>query len=153
MNKYESMVIFTPDLTEEEVKKENQKIADLVGKLKGSIAQTDYLGKRTLAYDIAKKREGHYIVNYLTLPPEETGKLERHYALAENILRYNFLKFDKRSRTSLTRQASLPNREDEPRRDRTPSLSDEPRRDSNQSMDAQNTQGKDVQSTSDSNNE
>ncbi len=92
MNYYESMVVFNPDLSETELKEENQKFADLIAKLNGEIVKTDYFGKRTLAYLIKKKREGHYLVNYFKIPPKELGKLENFYHLADNILRYNILR-------------------------------------------------------------
>ena len=92
MNYYESMIILSPDLKEEQVNQENQKIAELIEKQNGSIEKTDYMGKRTLAYPIRKKGEGYYIVNYFNLPPTELGVIENHYKLSESILRYNILR-------------------------------------------------------------
>ena len=95
MNYYESMLIFDPDLTEKEVKEENDKIIDLIAKSKGDTVKTDYIGRRTLAYLIKKKREGYYLVNYFQLPPTEVGKIERYYLLADKILRFNLLTMNK----------------------------------------------------------
>ena len=92
MNYYESMVVLKPELSEKDINEEVKKLEDLITQLKGNIIKTDYMGKRSLAYMIKKYREGHYVVNYMKLPPTEVGKVEIYYRLSENILRYNLLR-------------------------------------------------------------
>ncbi len=94
MNKYESMIIVNPDLREDDVRKENQKITDLIAKENGTILKTDYVGKRTLAYLINKKEEGYYLVNYMEMSPKTADSLTKHYVLSENIMRFNFLRIE-----------------------------------------------------------
>ncbi len=91
MNQFESMVIYHPDLSENEVNTENDKLLSLIKELNGKIIKTDYWGKRTLVYPIKKRKEGTYFINYFALPVENIDKLERHYKISEKIIRFNIL--------------------------------------------------------------
>jgi small subunit ribosomal protein S6 len=92
VNTYESMIILNPDFTEEELQAENEKILSLIKSLGGEFLKTDDWGKRTLAYEIKKKREGYYLINYFRLDTKKITELENQYKLNENILRYNLLR-------------------------------------------------------------
>ncbi len=92
--KYESMVVFSPSLTDEALKEENEKILSFIKDNDGEILKTDEWGKKTLAYEIKKFYEGFYFVNYFNLEPAKTYDLERIYRLNENIIRYNLLAND-----------------------------------------------------------
>jgi len=88
---YESMLIFIPDFTEDEVKAANQEILDMITKNGGEIVETIEMGKRELAYEIKKLKEGYYFVNHYKLDPKVIKELEQNMILNENILRYNIL--------------------------------------------------------------
>ncbi|MCD4650575.1 MAG: 30S ribosomal protein S6 [Candidatus Cloacimonetes bacterium] len=94
MRNYESMIVLNPELSDQDKEKENQEIIDLIVKEQGELVKTDTWGKRKLAYDIEKHREGYYIINYFKLPPERLLEIERHYKLSPNIIRYNLLNLD-----------------------------------------------------------
>lgn len=95
MMNYESMIVFSPELTETELTGENEQIQKLIESLGGEFLKTDSWGKRTLAYEIKKKREGVYLINYFRLDAEKISQLENHYKLNERILRYNLLRESK----------------------------------------------------------
>jgi len=92
--KYESMIVFAPTLSNEELELENKKILDLVLVNGGEIVKTDIIGKKQLAYEIAKFKEGYYIINYFNLDAQKTKEIDRHYRLNERLLRYNVIKID-----------------------------------------------------------
>jgi len=94
LGKYESMIVFAPLLTNEEIEVENKKILDLVLANGGEIVKTEIIGKKQLAYEIAKYREGYYIINYFNLDTQKTHEIDRHYRLNERLLRYNIIKLD-----------------------------------------------------------
>ncbi len=91
MRKYESMLVFDPELTEEQAVKENQIFLDLVKEEGGEVLETAKWGKRKLAYEIKKKREGYYFVNNYNLDPLKIDEIERHLRISEIVLRYNIL--------------------------------------------------------------
>ncbi len=94
MISYESMIVFTPDLTEEELTTENEKILTLIKSYGGEIIKTDNWGKRNLSYEIKKKKEGYYLINYFKMEAKRLSELENQYKLNENILRYNLLRIE-----------------------------------------------------------
>ena len=92
--KYESMVVFSPSLTDKAVKEENERVLSFIKDIGGEIFKTDEWGKKTLAYEIRKFNEGFYFVNYFSLEPTKINELDRTYRLNENIIRYNLLTND-----------------------------------------------------------
>jgi small subunit ribosomal protein S6 len=82
MNNYEAMFIFKPDIDEEKLDKEiNGK-----GEVKFST-----LGKKTMAYEVKKFREGIY-VNYLfTAEPLGIAKIKEALKHESDILRFMIL--------------------------------------------------------------
>ena len=94
VGKYESMIILAPNLTNEEIEKENQKILNLITELGGEIVKTDVWGKKQLAYEINKFREGYYIINYFNLNTLKTNEIDKFYRINERIIRYNVIKLD-----------------------------------------------------------
>ena len=89
LNKYESMIIIVPTLTEDDSKQELEKINSFIKKNGGEVLNTDDLGKKRLAYKINDFNEGYYFVIYFNFDTNKVSKLERMYKLNENIIRYN----------------------------------------------------------------
>jgi len=92
MINYESMIVFDPDLSEEDLKSENEKLLNLIKSFKGEILKTDDWGKRTLSFEIKKKKEGYYLINFFKMEAKNLAELENQYKLNEKILRYNLLR-------------------------------------------------------------
>ena len=88
---YESMVIIAPTSGDEGARKENEAIIKMINDLGGEIVKTDEWGKRELAYEINKLREGYYFINYFKMEPGNIKKLQTKYKIADNIIRYNVL--------------------------------------------------------------
>ena len=94
LGKYESMIILAPNLQTEELEKEKTKITELIAELGGELVKTDIWGKKQLAYEIHKFREGYYVINYFNLNTQKINLIERHYRLNEKIIRHNIIKLD-----------------------------------------------------------
>jgi small subunit ribosomal protein S6 len=92
--KYESMIILAPNLSAEEMEKENTKILELVSSLGGEYVKTDIWGKKQLAYEIQKFIEGYYIINYFNLNTLKINEIEKYYRINERIIRYNIIKLE-----------------------------------------------------------
>ena len=63
MNKYESVIIINPSVDDEKLKALEAKFTELINN-DGKLTKIDELGKRKLAYDVKKNKEGIYIVLY-----------------------------------------------------------------------------------------
>ena len=57
MNKYESVIIINPTVDEEGVKSLVKKFTDLIN-TDGKVEKVDELGKKKLAYEVQKNKEG-----------------------------------------------------------------------------------------------
>ena len=58
----------------------------------GELVNIDEWGKRTLAYEIKKQKEGFYIVFTFTAKPESMAEMDRVLRLDERVLKYIVVK-------------------------------------------------------------
>jgi small subunit ribosomal protein S6 len=86
--KYETIYILRADLTEEAEKKINDKIAEVLARFQGKLEETRDLGKRPLAYRIAKHTKGHYFQLNYQGAGQAVEELERHLRLSEDVVRF-----------------------------------------------------------------
>lgn len=94
IKKYESMIIVEPMISEDDAVKIVAELHNFIKENGGEILKSDKLGKRKLAFEIMKKKEGYYFVNYFTFDNLNIHEIDRFYKLNENIFRYNLLKLD-----------------------------------------------------------
>jgi len=85
---YETMYILRPDLSEEAVDNSIGKYQALLKENGASILETQHRGKRRLAYEINRHREGIYIQMNYTGPGEVIAPFERAMRLSEEVIRY-----------------------------------------------------------------
>ena len=91
MNKYESVIIVNPSLDEEKVKSLIDKFSDLINK-HGKVTKVDNMGKRKLAYEVKKNREGIYVVFYFEAEPSLIAELERNYRITDEVIKFIVVK-------------------------------------------------------------
>lgn len=89
--KYESMVVVSPNMSEDVAKKELDKSINFIKNNEGEVIKFDELGKKKLAYEIKHLKEGYYFVIYFTLDENKTSEFEKIYRLNEKIIRHNLL--------------------------------------------------------------
>ena len=85
---YEILVIFDPRPTDEEVAALLTKLQDNLKTLGAEVRQAESWGKRRLAYDIRKQREGTYSVIECSAEPAVIKEFERQLGLNEQVLRF-----------------------------------------------------------------
>ncbi|MBQ1283242.1 MAG: 30S ribosomal protein S6 [Bifidobacteriaceae bacterium] len=93
-HKYELMLIADPELDENGLKKLVESYLGTVTKAKGTVDNTDYWGRRKLAYEIDGKLEGNYAVINYTAEPAVSDELDRLLKLNESIIRTKILRKD-----------------------------------------------------------
>ncbi len=91
MNKYESVIIINPSVDEDKVKDLVTKFSDLINK-HGKVEKVDNLGKRKLAYEVKKNREGIYVVIYFDAEPSLIVELERNYRITDEVIKFIVVK-------------------------------------------------------------
>ena len=80
MNKYESVIIINPSVDEEGMKTLIQKFTDIINN-EGKVESVDELGKKRLAYEIKKFKEGTYMLFNFESNPDSIKELERIYRI------------------------------------------------------------------------
>ena len=91
MNKYESVIIVNPNLEEESVKNLIKKFSVLIN-TDGTVASVEVMGKRKLAYEIKKQKEGFFIVFKFEAKPELISELERNYRITDEVMKFIVIK-------------------------------------------------------------
>ena len=60
----------------------------------GKVEKVDDLGKRKLAYEVKKQKEGYYQVFNFEANPELIKELERNYRITDEIIKFMTIKVD-----------------------------------------------------------
>lgn len=97
MKNYELLTIFKPNLDAEEIDKNLTKLEETINNFKGKILSSDKIGRKRLAYDVQKFRDGFFVSQMLTLPAEKITEFKRQLKLNDNILRTMFLEVSKKA--------------------------------------------------------
>jgi len=94
MRAYELIAIIDAKLDEEATAAVIAKYEDLLKNDGAEIVKIDKWGKRKLAYEINKHREGFYVLYDFKAKPETVAELERLMKIADNIIRYLVVRQD-----------------------------------------------------------
>lgn len=93
-DKYEIMYILRPDLTDEQANESIEKYRGIL-ETNGAIdMEIQQRGKRRLAYQIGKHRDGIYVQVNFTGSGKEIAPVERAMRLSEDVIRYLSLKLE-----------------------------------------------------------
>jgi small subunit ribosomal protein S6 len=103
---YEILVIVDPRPTDEEVGELLTQLTEQLKALGAEVTKMENWGKRRLAYDIRKQREGTYAVFEVSAEPAMVKEFERQLRLNENILRFLSTRVPVRSKKARARAAA-----------------------------------------------
>ncbi|MBN1598196.1 MAG: 30S ribosomal protein S6 [Bacteroidales bacterium] len=96
-NRYETVFITTPVLSEAQMKEAVEKFKGLITKNEGEIVHEENWGLKKLAYPIQKKSTGFYYLIEFAAEGKFIEKLETEYRRDERIIRFLTFKMDKYS--------------------------------------------------------
>ncbi|ABA21694.1 SSU ribosomal protein S6P [Trichormus variabilis ATCC 29413] len=85
---YETLYILRPDLTDEQVELAIAKYQNLLQEQGATDIEVQNRGKRRLAYEIKKQRDGFYVQFNYNAPGKAIAILERAMRLSEEVIRY-----------------------------------------------------------------
>ncbi|MBW5448786.1 30S ribosomal protein S6 [Cohnella sp. CFH 77786] len=87
MRNYELMYIIRPDVEAETVQAVTEKFQGIIAN-GGEIAKHDVWGKKRLAYEINKHREGTYVLVQFKAPASVVAELERVLKITDEVIRH-----------------------------------------------------------------
>ena len=88
MNKYELAVVISAKLEDEARAEVIEKVKALIARFGGNVTDVDEWGKRRLAYEIQKMKEGYYYFIHFESDTTVPGEVEQRIRIMDNVLRY-----------------------------------------------------------------
>src|SRR5216110_896407 len=94
MPNYEIMFIVNPNTTDEDIDKINGQIETVITSGGGKIEKIEKMGKRRLAYDIDKQREGFYVLFVMSANGDIIKECERRLRVMDAVIKYMTVRTD-----------------------------------------------------------
>ncbi|MFQ5658483.1 MAG: 30S ribosomal protein S6 [Candidatus Methylomirabilales bacterium] len=107
MTEYEVIVIYEAGLSDEALEGEVESFKRFLAREEAELVEVQKWGKRRLAYEIKKKREGSYILFRVKGKPTLTPSIDRHLKFAEVVLRHLVVKVEPGVRSRGEKASSL----------------------------------------------
>ena len=98
MRNYEIMFIVNPNATDEEIDKINGQIESIVTSGGGKIGKIEKMGKRRLAYEVDRQREGHYVLFVIGADGDIIKECERRLRVIDAVIKYITVRTDEETR-------------------------------------------------------
>ena len=93
LNSYETIFIIDAGLEEDKTKALIEKFTALIA-ANGTVESVDEWGKRKLAYEIADRTEGYYLLVNFKSNSEFPKELDRNYRITDGVLRTIIIRKD-----------------------------------------------------------
>jgi len=87
LKKYELLCVIRPNLDMDDAEKVIKNIEDQIKNFGGSVLNIDKLGRKKLAYDVQRFRDGFVAVLSMDLPENKVVDLKRYLKLNEDVIR------------------------------------------------------------------
>ena len=94
LRQYEVLFIVDPGADDDEVAKITEMYKQIITDQGGTITRAETLGRRQLAYEILRKKEGTFVDIELEGSGREIAELERRMRVNDRILRYLTVRMD-----------------------------------------------------------
>ncbi len=88
MNKYELAVVLSAKLEDDERAAAMEKVQGYITRFGGTVTNVDEWGKKRLAYEIQKMREGFYYFIKFDADADCPGEVEKRVRIMDNVLRF-----------------------------------------------------------------
>ncbi|MBQ8969775.1 MAG: 30S ribosomal protein S6 [Lachnospiraceae bacterium] len=92
MSKYELCVVLSAKIEDEERAALLERVKETITRFGGTITNVDEWGKKRLAYEIQKMKEGFYYFIQFDAEPTAPYEIENRVRIMENVLRFLIVK-------------------------------------------------------------
>lgn len=94
------MYIAQPETANDDITKLNEGIQKVIESEGGNVIKIDDMGRRKLAYEIKRKREGYYVLFEIEGSGKEIAELERRFRVNDAIMRFITVRVDEDRKTA-----------------------------------------------------
>ena len=91
---YELVYILPPDTTEQQVTELHTQVEGVVSRMNGQIEKTENWGRRKMAYDIGRHKEGVYVLDVINGTGELMKELDRRLKVVDQVIRHMIVRVD-----------------------------------------------------------
>src|SRR5438093_4038940 len=91
---YELVYILPPDTTEQQAGELHEQVESTVTRMGGRIDKTDNWGRRRLAYEIGRLKEGVYVLEVIIGTGELMKELDRRLKVIDQVVRHLIVRVD-----------------------------------------------------------
>ena len=92
--KYELVYIVSPDATDDQVAELHTQVESIIQRLHGQLEKTDNWGRRKLAYEIGRHKEGTYVLEVINGDGELMKEIDRRLKVTDLIIRHLVVRVD-----------------------------------------------------------
>ncbi len=92
--KYELVYVVSPDATEEQITELHTQIEGIVQRIGGDIEKTENWGRRKLAYEIGRHKEGTYVLEVINGGGELMKEIDRRLKVFDIVIRHLVVRID-----------------------------------------------------------
>ena len=92
--KYELVYIASPDATEDQVTELHTQIEGIAQRMGGTIDKTENWGRRRLAYEIGRHKEGTYVLEVIDGSGELMKEIDRRLKVTDLVIRHLVVRVD-----------------------------------------------------------
>ena len=92
--KYELGYVVSPDATDEQVAELHTQVESIVQRMNGQLEKTDNWGRRKLAYEIGRHKEGTYVLEIINGDGELMKEIDRRLKVTDLIIRHLVVRID-----------------------------------------------------------
>ena len=92
--KYELVYVVSPDATDEQVTEVHTQVEGIVQRMNGQLEKTDNWGRRKLAYEIGRHKEGTYVLEVINGDGELMKEIDRRLKVTDLVIRHLVVRVD-----------------------------------------------------------
>src|SRR5690242_16746539 len=92
--KYELVYVVSPDATDEQVTEVHTQVEAIVQRMGGQLEKTENWGRRKLAYEIGRHKEGTYVLEGILGNGELMKEIDRRLKVSDLIIRHLVVRVD-----------------------------------------------------------
>ena len=92
--KYELVYVVSPDATDEQVTELHTQVEGIAQRMGGSIDKTENWGRRRLAYEIGRHKEGTYVLEVIDGTGELMKEIDRRLKVTDLVIRHLVVRVD-----------------------------------------------------------
>jgi len=96
--KYELVYIASPDATEEQLAELHGQVEAVVQRMGGQLEKTENWGRRRLAYEIGRHKEGVYVLDVINGSGDLMKEIERRLKVYDTVIRQLIVRVDEGER-------------------------------------------------------